>query len=65
MAQVQKYKHITEPDTEEEIEERQETEVVHKGVPCENCGKGFYKEFEIMGKIFGTCNICEDRKKLK
>lgn len=36
-----------------------------KGIPCEICGKGFYVEFEIRHMIYGTCNICESRKKLK
>lgn len=33
--------------------------------PCHSCGKGFIEEFEIMGRIIGTCNICGDRKRLK
>lgn len=35
--------------------------------PCESCGKGHYNEFELMGKVFGTCNIeaCGHRKRLK
>jgi|SRR6478609_9719592 len=65
MAQVEKYKHISEPESKEEVEEYHESAVVKKGIPCDACGKGFYKEFEIMDKCFGTCNICEDRKRLK
>lgn len=32
---------------------------------CDACGKGHYVEFEIANKCYGTCNICEDRKRLK
>lgn len=32
---------------------------------CTECHKGFYEEFEFIGKIIGTCNICDHRKKLK
>ena len=38
--------------------------IEHK-VRCEECGKGFYKEYEIMDKCFGTCNVCENRKRLR
>jgi len=30
-----------------------------------SCGKGVYDEYEILGKIIGTCNVCGDRKRLK
>lgn len=33
--------------------------------PCHECGKGFMEEFEIIGKIYGTCNICGHRERLK
>lgn len=32
---------------------------------CSSCGKGFLEEFEIMNKIFATCNICGERNKIK
>lgn len=32
--------------------------------PCHSCGKGFLDVFEIMGKRFGTCTVCGERKKL-
>jgi hypothetical protein len=34
-------------------------------LPCVSCGKGVLEEFEIMGRVYGTCNICGDRIKLK
>lgn len=32
---------------------------------CGDCGKGLIEEYEIMGKVIGTCNICGFRKRLK
>lgn len=32
---------------------------------CEDCGKGYMEEFEIMDKVYGTCNVCSHRKRLK
>ncbi len=32
---------------------------------CVDCGKGKYEEFELLGKVFGTCNVCSHRKRLK
>ena len=32
---------------------------------CLDCGKGFMEEFELMGKVYGTCNICGNRKRIK
>jgi chromosome segregation ATPase len=32
---------------------------------CVECGKGKYEEFELLNKLYGTCNICGDRKRLK
>lgn len=31
---------------------------------CHECGKGKLSTFEIVGRIFETCNICEYRKKI-
>lgn len=52
-------------DNEEEIEDTEEVSEVETGIDCIHCGKGKYKEFEIMGRVFGTCPICEHREKLK
>lgn len=32
---------------------------------CTECGKGKYEELELPQGTYGTCNICNDRKKLK
>lgn len=37
----------------------------NKKITCEDCSKGNYDEFEIMGKVIGTCNNCGFRKRLK
>lgn len=39
--------------------------ILETRIRCEECTRGFYEEFEIMDKCFGTCNICEHRKRLK
>lgn len=28
---------------------------------CPACGKGFIKEFDIAGRVFGRCNVCEHK----
>lgn len=28
------------------------------------CGKGRYNLFEILGRVFGTCDVCGERRKL-
>lgn len=34
--------------------------------PCQECGKGHIIEtLEIMGKIYGTCNVCEFKTRMK
>lgn len=59
-------------DNREEIQEiisrdleENKIEFVKKLTPCDACGKGEYEEFEILSKVFGTCNTCGDRKKLR
>jgi len=34
-------------------------------LPCLSCGKGKLETFEIVGKIYATCNVCGDRTRLK
>lgn len=34
-------------------------------VPCNDCGKGYYKPAnEILGRIYGTCDVCGHNKQL-
>jgi hypothetical protein len=51
-------------DDSEVIQDSEDT-FIKRGIPCLECGKGFYKEFEIRNMVYGTCSICEHRKKLK
>ncbi len=62
-----KHQHLFEnTKIDEEVEEEtMEQEIMTKGITCDHCGKGKYVEFEILDKVFGTCNTCGDRKKLK
>ncbi len=32
---------------------------------CNNCGKGEVTRFEIVGRIYETCGLCGDRKKIQ
>ncbi|HUM42306.1 MAG TPA: hypothetical protein PKI14_05090 [Fervidobacterium sp.] len=32
---------------------------------CEACGKGHLEMFEILDRVYSTCNTCGDRKKVK
>ena len=50
-------------DVEPESEEEKETKRDDR-IDCLDCGKGKYDVFEIMGKVYGTCTICGDRRKL-
>ncbi len=52
---------------DEEISRDSEDTIIklQKKVPCDDCGKGHYEEFEILDKVYGTCNVCDHRKKLK
>lgn len=43
------------------IEEVKNSKINH----CEDCFKGTIEEFEIMGKVIGTCNNCGFRKRIK
>ncbi len=52
-----------EPLTQEDIIEAEQKR--DDRIPCECCGKGKYDVFEIVGKIYGTCDICGERKKFK
>lgn len=57
-------------NNKEEIEEVLTSKALEETNPsklkkCDDCGKGAYEEFEIMEKVFGTCNVCGHRKKLR
>lgn len=52
-------------DTEVSGDSEDTMEIKPKLTKCEDCGKGYYKEFEIMNKVYGTCGTCEHRKRLR
>lgn len=61
LKQLERSKHIYESFIEEpklEIEE-------DKPRKCPECAKGDLEEFDIVGRIFERCKICEYRKKIK
>lgn len=68
-----KYEHAYEVHKESQddeiITDSEDTHVsLKKLIPCDGeqgCGKGYYKELEIMNKIYGTCNVCGYSKRLK
>lgn len=57
---LQKHEHMYDIDPEPEPEE---PEV--RLAQCGECGKGRFIEMELMGKIYGTCDVCGHRKRLK
>jgi hypothetical protein len=65
--ELSKQKHIFIDKTSDEIETSSEDTFVElkPKARCSSCGKGFLEEFEIMNKIFTTCNVCGERKKVK
>jgi hypothetical protein len=50
---------------EEIIKDSEDTSPLKRLKRCPDCYKGYMEEFEILGKCFGTCNICGYREKLK
>lgn len=68
---LEKKEHIFDDDTSQEVEVAGDSEDTYPDMqrkakePCSDCGKGFMDEFEFLGRVFGTCNICGNRKRLK
>lgn len=56
----------THEQSDEELStDNEDTMVISKLQTCLECGKGKLIEFELMNKVWGTCNLCGDRKRLK
>jgi len=36
-----------------------------KKIVCENCGKGTYNEIIVSNMIYGSCSLCNFKKRLK
>lgn len=45
---------------------REKEEVIDDSMlnQCNECGKGFLKEIELVGRLFEVCSLCDHRKKL-
>lgn len=59
--ELQKHEHMYEYS--DDVPEEVNMEDTH--IPCRECGKGVYTEIELLGKVYGTCTTCGDRKKLR
>jgi hypothetical protein len=68
LKQLEKREHFYEDNEEDdddiiELPVGEENEVYTKR--CNECGKGMLKTFEIVGRVFETCETCGYRKKIK
>jgi len=66
--QLRQYEKFELSQDEEIITDTEDTYVeLKKLTKClsDSCGKGIYVEMELMNKVFGTCNVCGDRRRLK
>ena len=60
-----KHQHMFEESQEDDSTEQPEIEVIPHALPdCPDCGKGILRKFEIVGRVFLTCEICDYRKKV-
>jgi hypothetical protein len=55
----------THEQSDEELASDSEDTMVTKLHTCMSCGKGKLIEFELMDKAWGTCNLCNERKRLR
>jgi hypothetical protein len=64
-------KELKKYDRCQEVERTQDSEDTYTDLPklqrCDDeaCGKGLYKEIELLGHVYGTCTVCGNRKKLR
>lgn len=68
--QLKQYEKYERSQDSETARDREDTfpslEVPKLTKPCESCGKGTVIEtLEIMGKIYGTCNVCDYKERMK
>lgn len=62
--QLEKREHQFEDDDTDDLPELPTGEQ-NKLLHCPECGKGKMEAFELLGRVFSTCNICGHRIKLK
>lgn len=71
LKRLEKREHLVEElsQDEEMISDSEDTFVqLPKLTKCDDengCGKGIYIEMELMGKVYGKCNICGNNKRLR
>lgn len=65
LKRYRKHDHLYE-DNKEEIREilTKLEEPSKEKLKCPNCGKGKLEELEIIGRVYGTCDICGHRERL-
>lgn len=62
---IEKNPFPSQDDAEESCDSEDTHPKVYKNVKiCEECGKGEITQFEIVGKVFEQCSLCDYRKKL-
>lgn len=63
LREMEKHEHMYEHEAGDDRPEEGHTEDTFIG--CQSCGKGVLVELAILNKVFATCNVCGDRKKLR
>lgn len=62
-----KRQHIVDENKEELIEllkQKEDVPEIKKKIACVNCVEGYYDEFMLLDRLYGTCNHCGTRKRL-
>lgn len=62
--ELQKHEHMYDMEPGDNLPD-ETNEDTHTPIACRECGKGVYQEIELLGKVYGTCVTCGDRKKLR
>lgn len=64
LRELEKHEHMFE-EHEQSDEKPEEVNMEDTYIRCTECGKGVMKEYELMGRVYGTCTVCGERKKLR
>lgn len=56
--QLEKFEHLNNSSDEED-------EPLERLKQCPECGKGFIKEMDLVGRLFEVCSLCDYRSKVK
>jgi len=67
--QLERREHFADVEQYEDVElpVGEQNAVLEKRIRCDDagCGKGTYDTIELLGKLYGKCNICGNQKRLK